>query len=149
MRKKTYRPAVLLSTLLAASFLGALSLAAGCATAPESTVNEESSAEPVLSKSEWLDSLHADLTHDLCSEDQVFRSCYSVTEHDCRERVNDIAASCESQYLNEVPEALSALEGRHWGGRIGKCTGDGLFNAVSANYSFNETASCSQLLSEM
>lgn len=149
MRKTTNRSALLFSALALTSLLGALSFSSGCASMPESEASYERTAEPVVSKTDWLRNLHSGLTEELCGGDQIFRTCYSVSEQDCRERVNDIAASCESKYQTSVPEVLSDLEGRHWGGRIGRCTGDGLFEAVSANYSFNETDSCNALLSEM
>lgn len=124
-----------------------LLFASGCATAPD--IAPENEVEPVMQKSEWLRTVQDNLTNNLCEEDQIFRTCFSITESECKDRVLEAAMGCESEYQGEIPEALSDHQGHRWGGQIGQCTGETLYDVLDANYAFNDTDSCRKFMSPM
>jgi hypothetical protein len=105
--------------------------------------------EPVIGRTEWLETLNENLSDDLCEENEVFRSCYEVSESDCRARAAQVAKGCEYQLWSSIPDALNDEQGQSLGAQIGRCTGEGMFKAFNVAYAYNETESCQKLLSEM
>jgi hypothetical protein len=147
MTQTSYRPTALL--VLIVSLLGAIGFA-GCASAPYlSRDTSNNSEEASVPRSEWLQALHSEMTQNLCTEDQIFRSCYTLSQSDCQQQAQEAAAICESEYEPAIPEALTEVSGNRWGSRIGKCTGDKLYQAVSTSFAANESESCSRILSEL
>lgn len=130
--------------LSAAAILGAIS---ACATLPENPA--ENQVEPVVAKTEWLKNVQDSLSANLCADDQLFRSCFSISENECRDRVLEVATNCEFEYQGDIPEALSDHQGKRWGGQIGQCTGEALYEVLDANYAYNETDRCKEFMNQM
>ena len=158
MTKTTTNLFTSLSTTLCTALFSAFMLA-GCASAPE--YNElqpynqgysdarPAQVEAVTPKSEWMQSLTSNLSDELCADDQMFRSCYSITTDDCHQRAERVAASCETEVDPSIPAELSDWQSRRWGGSIGRCAGEQLYQTLDTTYAFTDTARCQQFLSEL
>jgi hypothetical protein len=132
-----------LSLLLLGAALGA-----GCASTPE-RATEAAPIEPVVARAAWLINLRENLTQDLCTESEVFRSCYQVAENDCHARATQAATTCEYQLWNSIPEVLNNEQGQRLGAEIGRCAGDGMVQTFNATYAYSDTPQCQKLLSEL
>jgi hypothetical protein len=126
-------------------------LATGCSSAPEKPDQSDVAAEvePVVDRVTWLTTIRDGLTEDLCGENEVYRSCFYISETDCHARVSEVTENCENRLHSEMPEAFNESQGKMWAGRVGSCVGDSLNETLSANYPFHETENCSKILSAM
>ncbi|MCU1500193.1 MAG: hypothetical protein JWM47_4146 [Acidimicrobiales bacterium] len=136
-------------------FLATLSLAfavmvGGCATAPEipKAAEQDYEVSETESAPAWLSELPATLSSDLCAEHELFRSCFPVSEDECHQRTQAIAASCEIQYRAAFPTIESDSQAAQLGGSIGECTGNKLYENLDATYPLNESESCKRILDE-
>jgi hypothetical protein len=102
-----------------------------------------------VEKSEWLDTMQEEMVTSLCSEDEFYRSCFRLSESECRQRAHEVVATCENLYGSSLPATLTDLQGERWGSRIGACTGDKLYQAIESNYPYEESERCQKLISEM
>lgn len=154
MSKNTHCPRFLASALSIASVL-ALSgaLGASCASAPDILLEYESEdvaeSEPVVARVAWLINVRENISENLCTESEMFRSCYQIAESDCRERARQATTSCEYQVWNSIPEILTNEQGQRLGAEIGRCAGSGMVQTFNATYDYQETEQCKRVLSEL
>jgi hypothetical protein len=108
------------------------------------------SGDPVLvelmTRDQWLQNLKEVLSTELCSQDEIFRSCYPVSEGECRQHIQSITASCANRYQTWIPEQLHELDRQNWDQQVGKCTGGAMSSLLDAVYPVSNSQSCQQKL---
>ena len=119
----------------------------GCASAP--LREPETETAPVWKKADWIKTVQGNLSNSLCGEGEIFRSCFSITESECRERVQEVTLECESEYDGRIPMVVNHSQGRVWGGQIGQCAGESLYQVLDTGYAINDSNRCQQLVNQM
>ena len=78
-----------------------------------------------ISKDIWLGQMRAVMSSALCTNEQIFRQCFNVSESQCKMAVTDATNACVNQYERKIPEKLKLPEkGRYWGFQLGMCAGN-------------------------
>jgi len=126
----------------------------GCSTLPplepekSSSEQSETVSNQGTPRSEWLQSLPDSLGTELCAENEVFRTCYSVGEDECLQRARERIVSCEHELEPTLPSNIRDDQTSQFGGSIGQCAGEGLFNYFDETMPLIETDSCKKLLDD-
>lgn len=82
------------------------------------------SAEESAPKSAYLKSAEERLPAVFCSEGSYFRTCFKVSESECRSAASASIVSCIQQYDAEIPKELKhPQDTAGWGAKLGACTG--------------------------
>jgi hypothetical protein len=100
----------------------------------------------VMPRDQWLQNLKDVLSSELCSEDEIFRSCYPVSETECRQHIQAITASCANRYQAWIPEELHDTDRQSWDKQVGECTGGAMSSLLDAVYPVNDAQTCQQKL---
>jgi hypothetical protein len=100
----------------------------------------------VMTRDQWLQNLKEVLSTELCSQDEIFRSCYPVSEGECRQHIQAITASCANRYQTWIPEQLHESDRQSWDSQVGECTGGAMSSLLDAVYPVSNAQSCQQKL---
>jgi hypothetical protein len=100
----------------------------------------------VMPREQWLQNLKDVLSVELCNQDEIFRSCYPVTEMECREHIESITASCANRYQAWIPDELHDTERQNWDQQVGECTGGAMSSLLEAVYPQSDALTCQQKL---
>jgi len=100
----------------------------------------------VMTRDQWLQNLKDVLSTELCSQDEIFRSCYPVSEGECRQHIQAITTSCANRYQTWIPEQLHESDRQSWDAQVGECTGGAMSSLLDAVYPVSNAQSCQQKL---
>lgn len=81
-------------------------------------------ADNSVPKESYLSVAQERLPASFCSEGTYFRSCYSVTEAECKAVTTEATTACIKQYGSEMPARLvHPQDTAGWGAKLGTCVG--------------------------
>jgi hypothetical protein len=100
----------------------------------------------VMTRDQWLQNLKEVLSTELCSQDEIFRSCYPVSEGECRQHIQAITVSCANRYQTWIPEQLHESDRQNWDSQVGECTGGAMSSLLDAVYPVSNAQICQQKL---
>ena len=81
-------------------------------------------ADTTVPKSGYLAAAQERLPTTFCSEGTYFRSCFAITESECKIAISDATVTCSKKYDAEIPQRLThPQETAGWGAKLGACVG--------------------------
>jgi len=87
-------------------------------------ISAASLGDTTVPKAGYLAAAQERLPTTFCSEGTYFRSCFAITESECKIAISDATAMCFKKYDVEIPQRLAhPQETAGWGAKLGACVG--------------------------
>jgi hypothetical protein len=127
--------------------LGALS---SCSDLPtKSTHDRAKHSSSMISKSSWMSALPHAMSDEFCDSDSEILQCYSMSQDDCHQSVEQITTNCENHYSDEIPSHMAKVDASSWGGTIGNCTKTGILQLIQSQNLTPASDECRQNVENM
>ena len=99
------------------------------------------SADAVVPKAAWIDSMKTGLPVLFCKDGSYFRSCFQVSQEECESTASSATRVCLSKFEGSIPLQLhQPADGSSWGQKVGECAGNA-FETTRADQKTN-SAKC-------
>lgn len=78
----------------------------------------------IIDKKTWLTEISITMSSQFCKKNSYFRSCFNISDIQCKSEATNAVQSCISGLTSLIPEQLlQPVEGTDWGQKIGSCAG--------------------------
>ena len=93
----------------------------------------------------WAEQMAKALPEPFCRDTMYFRTCFKISEQDCRTMTTAQIEACLDRHPDIVPKDVNRQTGQAAGNRLGTCAGEGLESALRRQGKFTGAAHCNDL----